>query len=548
MALSNRAKSFGVSGSTSRRRVTVLPPTVTWMFGNCSLMSLQKVIVEKICCCSTIEIPITSGRSVTIAGFRMCSKTSRFTLTWVSSIASSTSEDMETDLSYKVFMSSEVLDAIEDTQVNVYRDVFEHILKPAIVTERPDVIGISIVLQQQIFSTMTFCKLIKEHFPNIHVTVGGNTVTRLRDVLPETPKLFALFDSAVIYEGETAFLQLVEGVAAGRDLAGIPNLMYRDASGIHTSSLSYAEDMSALPPPDFDGLPLEKYFVPDRILPYLATRGCYWGRCEFCDHGEGYTAGYRTKKIDQIIEEIRGLKTEYNTRYFHFTDESYPPALFRKLTRRLVETNMDIVWTTHMRFEKSLSDEEVWQDGLTSRCKFLHYGYESGSERVLKLMDKATTTEAIQRSLKLAADVGIWNHVMGFFGFPGETREDAYASMRFLEENKDLVHSIGFGTFDLSKHTPVAKNPERFGVTPYKNPEWDLALDYYYTVKDGLSIEEAERVFEEFERNHYPGWDLKIFIREYVFLYVARFGTNKLPAIQFRPPEVGAGDLSGVGA
>src|SRR2546422_7255900 len=50
------------------------------------------------------------------------------------------------------------------------------------------------------------------------------------------------------------------------------------------------------------------------------------------------------------------------------------------------------------------------------------------------LMDKATTTEAIQRSLKLAADVGIWNHVMGFFGFPGETREDAYASMRFLEE------------------------------------------------------------------------------------------------------------------
>jgi len=455
---------------------------------------------------------------------------------------------METDLSYKVFMSSEVLDAIEDTQVNVYRDVFEHILKPAIVTERPDVIGISIVLQQQIFSTMTFCKLIKEQFPNIHVTVGGNTVTRLRDVLPETPKLFALFDSAVIYEGETAFLQLVEGVAAGRDLAGIPNLMYRDASGIHTSSLSYAEDMSALPPPDFDGLPLEKYFVPDRILPYLATRGCYWGRCEFCDHGEGYTAGYRTKKIDQIIEEIRGLKTEYNTRYFHFTDESYPPALFRKLTRRLVETNMDIVWTTHMRFEKSLSDEEVWQDARTSGCKFLHYGYESGSERVLKLMDKATTTEAIQRSLKLAADVGIWNHVMGFFGFPGETREDAYASMRFLEENKDLVHSIGFGTFDLSKHTPVAKNPERFGVTPYKNPEWDLALDYYYTVKDGLSIEEAERVFEEFERNHYPGWDLKIFIREYVFLYVARFGTNKLPALQFRPPEVGAGDLSGVGA
>ena len=82
--------------------------------------------------------------------------------------------------------------------------------------------------------------------------------------------------------------------------------------------------MAELPPPDFDGLPLEKYFVPDRVLPYLATRGCYWGRCEFCDHGEGYTAGYRTKKVQEIIEEVSFLKEKYQTSHFHFTDESYP--------------------------------------------------------------------------------------------------------------------------------------------------------------------------------------------------------------------------------
>lgn len=442
---------------------------------------------------------------------------------------------METDLSYKVFVSSELLDAVQDTQVNVYRDVFEHLLKPAIEAELPDVIGISIVLQQQLFSTMTFCALIKQHFPNIHVTIGGNTVTRLRDVLPHKPELFALFDSAVVYEGETAFLQLVEAVGAGRELTNVPNVIYRDAAGIHTSPLSFAEDMASLPPPDFDGLPLDKYFLPERILPYLATRGCYWGRCEFCDHGEGYTAGYRTKKIDEVMQEIRGLRDKYQTRHFHFTDESYPPALFRKLTRKLIETNMDIAWTTHMRFEKSLLDDAVWKDAVDSGCRYLHFGYESGNERVLKLMDKATTTEVIHRSLELSAGVGIWNHVMGFFGFPGERREDALDSIRFLEENKDLVHSIGFGTFDLSKHTPVAKNPEKFGVTAYKNPEWDLALDYYFTVKDGLSVEEAERVFEEFERNHHPGWDLRVFIREYIFLYVARFGTNRLPALQFKP-------------
>ncbi len=53
---------------------------------------------------------------------------------------------METDLSYKVFVSSEVMEAVNDTQVNIYRDVFEHLVKPVIEQEQPDVVGISIVL------------------------------------------------------------------------------------------------------------------------------------------------------------------------------------------------------------------------------------------------------------------------------------------------------------------------------------------------------------------------------------------------------------------
>ena len=440
---------------------------------------------------------------------------------------------METDLSYKVYVSSEVIDAVNDTQVNIYRDVFDHLVKPAIEAEKPDVIGISIVLQQQMFSTMTFCALIKQHFPNIHITIGGNTVTRLRDVLPQSP-LFQYFDSAVVYEGETAFVQLVSAVGAKRSLAEVPNTIYKDETEVHTSSTSYAEDLATLPPPDFDGLPLERYFVPTRILPYLATRGCYWGRCEFCDHGEGYTAGYRSKKIQDALADIQFLRDKYGTKHFHFTDESYPPALFRKLARGLIESQMGIVWTTHMRFEKSLLDEGVWQDARESGCKYLHFGYESGVERVLQLMDKATTAEVMTKHLRLTAEAGIWNHCMGFFGFPGETKEEAWQSVQFLEANKDHVHSLGFGTFDLGRHNPVAKHPEKWGVTAYKNPEWDLALDYYYTVKNGMSIEEAERVFEQFEQHHNPGWDLRLYTREYIFLYISRFGLGKLPELQYQ--------------
>ena len=48
----------------------------------------------------------------------------------------------------------------------------------------------------------------------------------------------------------------------------------------------------------------------------------------------------------------------------------------------------------------------------------------------------------------------------------------------------------------------------------------------------------AERVFEEFERNHNPGWDLRLFIREYIFLYIARFGLQKLPELQYQSAKI----------
>ena len=444
---------------------------------------------------------------------------------------------IETDLIYKPFMSGEILEALDDEQINVYRDVYRRLIFPVMEKERPGIVGISVVQQKQLISTFTFCKMIKEDFPGTHITLGGNIITRIRDTLPEKDSLFQYFDSAVVYEGENAFLKLIEAVEKKTDFSGLPNLIYRDDQGIHVNREVCAEDLSKLPAPDFDGLPLDKYFVPELILPYLATRGCYWGRCTFCDHFQGYVEGFRTKQVDQIVEEIEFLKKKYQTRFYHFTDESYPPALFRKLSRALIDKKSDIVWTTHMRFEESLLDEPVWKDAWDSGCRYLHFGYESGNQRVLKLMDKATDLDAIQTNLRMSSNAGIWNHIMGFFGFPGETSEECEDSKQFVYKNRNHIHSLGFMTFVLGKYSPIAFEPEKYGVSYYKNPEWDLALDYYFTVDKGLGIQEALDIFDEFEKNHDPKWDLRTCVREYIFLYVERFRTNKLEQLQMRPDQ-----------
>ena len=454
---------------------------------------------------------------------------------------------IETDIVYKPFMSTEILEAVDDDQINIYRDVYRMLIRPVMERERPAMVGISVVQQKQLIATFTFCKMIKQEFPGTHITLGGNIITRIRDTLPEMKGLWEWFDTAVVYEGESAFLKLTEAVQSGGDFSELPNLIYKDENGIHTNKEVCAENLAELPPPDFDGLPLEKYFVPHLILPYLATRGCYWGRCTFCDHFQGYVEGFRTKQVDQITEEIKFLKEKYGTRFFHFTDESYPPALFQKLSRRLIDDKLDIAWTTHMRFEESLLEEQVWKDVAESGCKYLHFGYESGNQRVLKLMDKATKLDAIETNLRMSSEAGIWNHLMGFFGFPGETSAEADDSKAFVEKNSAHIHSLGFMTFVLGKYSPIAFEPEKYGLTYHKNPEWDLALDYYFTTKDGLTIQEALDTFDEFERKHNSKWDLRTCVREYIFLYIDKYGSNHLPQLevteeqrqQMRHPAIG---------
>ena len=161
---------------------------------------------------------------------------------------------IETDLAYKPFMSSEILEAMDDDQINVYRDVYRQLIAPVMEEERPGMVGISIVQQKQIIPTFTFSKMIKEKYPDVHITIGGNIVTRIRDELKTQNKLFGYIDSAILYEGENAYLQLVDAVENSKPLSGLPNLIYRDESGIHANKDVCSEDLSKLPPPDFDGL------------------------------------------------------------------------------------------------------------------------------------------------------------------------------------------------------------------------------------------------------------------------------------------------------
>ena len=93
------------------------------------------------------------------------------------------------------------------------------LIRPVMEHDRPQMVGISVVQQKQLIPTFTFCKMIKDTFPETHITLGGNIITRIRDMLPGMENLWELFDSAIVYEGESAYLKLTEAVKNGDDFS-----------------------------------------------------------------------------------------------------------------------------------------------------------------------------------------------------------------------------------------------------------------------------------------------------------------------------------------
>jgi radical SAM superfamily enzyme YgiQ (UPF0313 family) len=434
---------------------------------------------------------------------------------------------------YRPWVSEDLLTAPEDDKVNVFVDVCRQLVFPTIDAEQPSVVGVSIGTPVQLMSGITFCKLIKQRYPGIHIVVGGNVITRLKDKLAGMKRFFAeAFDSMIVYEGEHAMVQLVRALAGELPMADVPNCIWRDAAGeVRVNSALYTERVNELPIPDFDGLPWEKYFSPEKLVPYLGTRGCYWGKCTFCDHGAGYIDQYRAKHAGQIADELEQLARKHDARHFIFTDESFPPALFAKLPPLLIERKLDIFWTTLIRFESSLLDPALWDCAWRSGCRSLYFGLESANERIIKLVKKDTRIDAAIKNLEECKRVGIWTHVMGFYGFPTETQDEGEDTRRFLLRNREIIDSVEMYFFVLYRNAPIWKSLDDLRVKVVENPEHDLALDFYYTPENGITIPEAMQRYEDFYKNDFDPWALRINAREHVFLYITRYGTKDLPQL-----------------
>lgn len=395
--------------------------------------------------------------------------------------------------------------ATEDELHNPFIGFFRTVLPKRLEGIR--FVGLSIIGESQLIPGLTLAKMVKEVDPTIHVTVGGGAFTRLRGNVAQWAHLFDFLDAIVLFSGASVYAKLVDAVRRGGDLVTIPNLIYRDRGGqiVTTKEEPFLSDPGL---PDYDDFPLDYYFTPGRILPYSLFGGkCYWGKCAFCVH----SFVRRTSESGDesaIIADVRRLKDRHQVSTFDFVvDDAVPPRLLERFCDQLLTSGLDITWRTHYRLDHMTDFRKLRQAG----CRLVLAGLESGSDRVLALMNKGISAAEMQRCLKAISDSGIWTRISLFFGFPGETIEDALETYRFVFDNKAHIHSSGSGPFKLFRDSGVWKSPERYGITRVEEDHEDLALDFGYEVSKGIGKDAAARLnltFQRLLRDQYPDFDV----------------------------------------
>jgi hypothetical protein len=400
---------------------------------------------------------------------------------------------------YSIYSSKDILKAVADEQENPYLEVFRSRLVPDILAQTPDLVGVSITATSQILPGLTLCRLLKQEHPDLHLTIGGSIFTRLVDNLRRAESMFQFADDFVVFEGETALLELIHQLEGKRDFSKVPNLIYRQNGKIIVNQPFFSENINALSAPNFDGFPFRQYLAPQSVLPIQFSRGCYYKDCAFCaltlDH-----QNFRQRAPEKVVDDLRGLMARYQTPFFFFTDECFALSPTRRLCNQLVEAGVNAQWTCEMRFEKNLTRDllKLMRD---AGCLKIVCGLESYNQRVMDFMKKGIKREHVNRIIDDCLDLDIAVHCYILIGFPTETEAEAMETANFILGHTRLHSSYGFSCqpclFDLEKEAPIMSDPASYGIRRIMRPaSEDLSLGYFYEVMEGMKPDEAERVYQ----------------------------------------------------
>jgi hypothetical protein len=346
------------------------------------------------------------------------------------------------------------------------QDLYEEHLLDAVLDREPELLALSVAFPEQSAEAVRFARRVRARAPDLHIAMGGPLITKHAAKWLEDDWIFAFADSLCVGDGEATIVQLADALEGRGGLDGVRNLVWRDERGVvrRNDETPQLVRFDEIPVPDFDSADMALSFLPEPIWPLMVSRGCYWGRCTFCQIG--WRENFRQAAEDKIRQDVVDLKRRYGARYVQLQDSSIPPAAAKILARVIKEEGLDITWVSGMKFEACHLDRDYVQGLADGGCRSLLMGFETANQRLLDLMDKGVSIADVPAMLTNLRDAGISAEMLWFTGFPTETRGEALHTMRFLEQQRGRYGLSAFvAEYQLHPDTMVHDRPADFGVT-----------------------------------------------------------------------------------
>ena len=355
----------------------------------------------------------------------------------------------------------------------------EEFLGTVIRAFSPDVIALSVrniddqsradtrFLLDQVRDVVRYCRTITK----APLILGGAGYS----MYPESVLAYLKADMGIKGEGEQALPALLEQIQSGGDITEIPGICL---PGKNTKIENhFVKDL------DEYGFPDEHLWLPSELIdqdiwiPLQTRRGCPMN-CSYCSTSSIEGEVLREHSHEAVVDVV----VRYVTAGFHkfyFTDNTFniPPAYAAELCHRLQATGLELSWMCIV-YPGDI-EESLVRDMARAGCREVTLGFESGSEYMLRKMNKRFTLSQVRRTSELLGKYGI--HQMGclLLGGPGETRSSVEETLAFADSLQLTTVKVTSGV-RIYPHTALAQKAVDEGLV---SPDDDLLYPRFYLAK-----------------------------------------------------------------
>lgn len=308
----------------------------------------------------------------------------------------------------------------------------------AIEQFKPDLVGIS-VLTRGHNKVREMISVINKKFKKLPIVVGGTQIT----AAPKETLIDLRADFAVIGEGEITLFELVKALEkGGNTLAKVNGLAYKTPGGKIkiTRPRELIADLDSIPFPAWHLMPPKEYRIAPilepghafPIVPVLTSRGCPYN-CSFCASNVTWRRKLRFRSISNVLAEIKMLKDEFGVKEIHFCDDNLTMNIKRakEMCNAMIKEKINLPWQCPNGVRIDSLTLPLLRKMKKAGCYAVGLGIESGSQEMLKMINKQLDLQIIPKVLQNLKKAGIESYGFFILGLPGETKETARQTINF---------------------------------------------------------------------------------------------------------------------